>query len=70
MEQEWLEVAHIGFDKALIHGRIVDGCDEHGCTKKVAVERWMTAEQMDDLNELRIKHRREELKLLKGFIPQ
>mgnify|MGYP003441354063 CR=1 FL=1 len=68
MEQEWLEIAYINFDKAIMHGRVTVGRDNLGCIKEREVEQVLTDEQKRAVEDLEIKHRSELRRLLKSFV--
>lgn len=73
MENEWLDLAYINFDKIIMHGRIVrDGkwipeLNRHDILS-VEIEQVLTQEQKNQLYDLNEKHDRERHKLLRSFI--
>lgn len=58
MENEWLDVAYINFDKVILHGRVDD----------LPVDKVLTAEQMEVLSGVNFKHQCELQAVLKGFL--
>ncbi|HYI43712.1 MAG TPA: hypothetical protein VD768_08840 [Sphingomicrobium sp.] len=70
MPEEWLEIAHINFDKVILHGRVTAGRDEHGCRLERDVEHVLTLDQADAVSNLSARHHREMQKLLRSFVPE
>lgn len=58
MENEWLDLAYINFDKVIMHGQIVD----------VEIEQVLTQEQKNKVYDLNEKHQREMRALLRSFV--
>jgi hypothetical protein len=58
LESEWLEIAYINFDKAILHGKSENGI----------VEQELTQEQKEQVWGLNEKHALETRKLLRGFL--
>lgn len=66
MESEWLDLSYIN-DKVIIHGQVQDG--ENWRTHKTdIIEQILTKEQVREVEDLMFRHRRELLKLMKGYI--
>lgn len=68
MEQEWLNIAYINFDKAIMHGRVVAGRDSYGVTIEREIEQTLTDAQKQAVDDLDFKHQQERRALLKGFV--
>ena len=68
MPEEWLEIAYINFDKAILHGRATAGHDEHGCRREIEVEQILTAEQIRLVQDMNTRHQSEMHKLLGSFV--
>lgn len=68
MPEEYFDVAYINFDKAILHGRITAGRDEHGCRKEASVEQVLTAEQKKQIEDLNFEHQIAMDKLLASFV--
>ena len=62
MNNEWLEVSYINFDKAILHGQII----KNG--KETAVEILLNEDQKETLIYLNEAHSREMLQTLKTFV--
>lgn len=67
MENEWLEVSYINFDKAIMHGQIDNGVVEGFC-QTIQIEQVLTQEQKEKVYDLNFKHEREMRKLLRSFV--
>ena len=65
MENEWLDLAYINFDKVIMHGQIA----ESGYTT-VQIEQVLTQEQKNQVYDLNEKHEREMRKLLRSFVSE
>lgn len=61
MENEWLDLAYINFDKVIMHGQIVDHTT-------VEIEQALTQEQKNKVYDLNEKHQREMRALLRSFV--
>lgn len=68
MPEEWFNVAHINFDKAILHGRITAGIDEHRVRIEAQVEQVLTDEQREAIADLESKHNQEMQRLLGSFV--
>lgn len=68
MPEEWLEIAYINFNKAIVHGRITDGLDEYRVRKEREIEQVLTDEQKAKVEDLQIRQRDELHKLLRSFV--
>lgn len=68
MDNEWLDVAYINLDEAILHGRVVDGRDVFGVTLEREVRVTLTDEQKTQIEDMNFKHQLEMRKLLKGFV--
>jgi hypothetical protein len=62
MNNEWLEIAWINFNKAIMHGQYMDGSTER------KVEQTLTPDQVDKVQDMNQKHADEILKMLRGFL--
>ena len=60
MENEWLDLAYINFDKVIMHGQIAESA--------VQIEQVLTQEQKEQVYDLNEKHQREMRKLLRSFV--
>ena len=58
MENEWLELAYINYDKVIMHGQIATA----------QIDQVLTQEQIKEVADLNFKHEREMRKLLKSFL--
>lgn len=69
MENEWLDLAYINFDKVILHGQINNGIiDAFGVGNSQSVEQVLTQEQRREVEDLSFKHEREMRKLLRSFV--
>ena len=70
MENEWLDLAYINFDKVVMHGQIVKEIRQGDfyMNKEVRIEQVLTQEQKELVEDLNFKQEREMRSLLKGFI--
>lgn len=68
MPEEWLEVAYINFDKAILHGRVIEGKDKFGVRQEREIEQVLTGPQQDTLADLNLQHEIERAKLLRSFV--
>ena len=75
MPEEWFEVAYINFDKAILHGRVLELVkSDHPALNRAYVrtermiEQVLTDEQKRQIEDLNEKHRDEMQKLLKEFV--
>jgi Spy/CpxP family protein refolding chaperone len=67
VENEWLEVSYINFDKAIMHGQIDNGVVEGFC-QTIQIEQVLTPEQKQLVEDLMFKQEREMRSLLKSFV--
>ena len=71
MNNEWLDLAYINFDKVIMHGQILKK-EQHASFYisgyPAQIEQVLTREQQREIEELRFKHEREVLELLKSFV--
>lgn len=67
MLEEWLEIAWINFDKAILHGHIAER-DADGVRREREVEQVLTDQQKATVVELNERHRRETLAILRGLV--
>lgn len=58
MENEWLDLAYINFDKVIMYGQIVT----------VEIEQVLTQEQKNQVYDLNERHQREMRALLRSFV--
>ena len=66
MENEWLDLAYINYEKVIMHGQIIEIVD---CiSRSVQIEQVLTQEQKELIEDLNYKHEREMRKLLRSFI--
>lgn len=63
MSNEWLEIAYINFEKAIMHGQIV--VDDY---QTIQIEQVLTQEQKTQIEDLNWKHECEMRSLLKSFV--
>ena len=63
MENKWLELAYINFDKIIMHGQIAESD-----YTTVQIEQTLTPEQKRQVDDLFFKHEREMQKLLRSFV--
>lgn len=63
MENEWLEIAYINYEKAIMHGQIAESD-----YTTVQIEQVLTQEQKNQVYDLNEKHEREMRALLRSFI--
>ena len=68
MPEEYFNIAYINFDKAILHGRIMAGRDEHGCRKEVMIEQVLTVEQKRQVEDLQSKQDNALQRLLASFV--
>lgn len=68
MPEEYFELAHINFDKVILHGRITAGSDEHGCRTEAYVEQVLTEEQRNRIGHMSTAHDIEMQRLLASFV--
>lgn len=70
MENEWLDVAYINYDKVIMHGQIVQKQQHEGfyISGEVQIEQVLTQEQKEKVYDLNFKHGREMRSLLKSFV--
>lgn len=68
MEQEWLDIAYINFDKAIMHGRVVAGRDDYGVTIEREIEQTLTDVQKQAVEDIDFRHQQERRALLKSFV--
>ena len=68
MNNEWLDLAYINFDKVILHGRICTGVDAEGCNLERLVEQELTEEQKQLVYDLNFKHQCEMNAVLRGFV--
>lgn len=68
MPEEWFDVAYINFNKAILHGRITAGIDEHRVRIEAQIEQVLTDEQREAIADLGSKHDREIQRLLGSFV--
>lgn len=59
MSEDWFEVAYVNFDEAILHGHTADR----------SVRVILTDEQKNAVVAMNERHRSEEQKLLRGFVP-
>ena len=60
MENEWLDLAYINFEKVSMHGQFAESA--------VQIEQVLTQEQKEQVYDLNEKHQREMRKLLRSFV--
>ena len=70
MPEEWLEIAYINFDKAIMHGRVTDGYDEFRVRKERQVEQVLTDDQRKQVNDLAMRHEIAMTTLLRSFLEE
>lgn len=68
MAEEWLELAFINFDKAILHGRVTAGYDDFQVRQEREIEQVLTTEQQQEWQALSARHDREMQKLLRSFV--
>jgi len=68
MPEEYFDVAYINFDKAILHGRITVGLDEHRVRQERYVEQVLSEEQKRQIEDLNSAHREQLDKLLASFV--
>ena len=75
MPEEWFEVAYINYDKAILHGRVMEmvkpdhpALNRAFFRKERMIEQVLTEEQKDAIVDLNEKHQDEMQKLLKSFV--
>lgn len=74
MPEEWFEVAYINFDKAILHGRVMDETTEkygtfiRGVNAERYIEQVLTDEQKDAIVDLNEQHQEAMQKLLRSFV--
>lgn len=68
MENEWLELAYINFDKVIMHGQIVVYPTTNLRLIQRTIEQVLTQEQKEQVYDLNEKHEREMRKLLRSFV--
>ena len=64
MENEWLDLAYINFDKVIMHGQIDNGI----ISQTVQIEQVLTQEQKNQVYDLNERHEREMRSLLRSFV--
>lgn len=69
MENEWLDLAYINFDKVIMHGQIDNGIVDM-ISQTVQIEQVLTQEQKNQVYNLNEKHEREMRKLLRSFVSE
>ena len=69
MENEWLDLAYINFDKVIMHGQIDNGIVDM-ISQTVQIEQVLTQEQKKRVEDLNYKHEREMRKLLRSFVSE
>ena len=62
MENEWLDVAYINFDKAILHGQVIQGQQE------VEVEQVLTKDEIRLIQDLNFKHQCEMKAVLRVLV--
>lgn len=67
MENEWLDIAYINFDKWVLHGQLDNGVVDM-ISQTVQIEQVLTQEQKKLVEDLNYKQEREMRKLLRSFI--
>ena len=67
MENEWLDLAYINFEKVIMHGQIDNGIVDM-IPQTVQIEQVLTQEQKKKVENLNYKHEREMRALLRSFI--
>lgn len=75
MPEEWFEVAYINFDKAILHGRVMEETSESGGTflrgtfkRERYIEQVLTVEQKRQIEDLNFEHDQAMQKLLRSFV--
>lgn len=68
MPEEWLELAHINFDKTILHGRVTAGRDEFRVRQEREIEQVLTVDQKAAWQSLSERHHDEMQKLLRSFV--
>lgn len=68
MENEWLEIAYINFDKAIMHGQVQEKKLDGNFYIERQVEQILTEEQRRLVEDLNFKHQCERKAVLKGFV--
>lgn len=74
MPEEWFEVAYINFDKAILHGRVMEETTEkygtfiRGVKRERMIEQVLTDEQKNAIVDLNERHQDEMQALLKSFV--
>jgi hypothetical protein len=69
MNNEWLEIAWINFNKAILHGQVVTGTNKFGEPIKQSVDLILSADQANLIQGLNAKQGAEMFKLLRSFLP-
>jgi len=75
MPEEWFEVAYINFDKAILHGRVMEmvrpeepALNRAFFRKERMIEQVLTEEEKNAIADLNVKHQDEMQELLKSFV--
>jgi hypothetical protein len=70
VENEWLDLAYINYDKVIMHGnvQIEVRAGDYYMKQDMRVEQELTQEQKQLVEDLMFKHEREMRRLLKGFV--
>lgn len=63
MENEWLDLAYINYEKVIMHGQIAESD-----YTTVQIEQVLTQEQKELVEDLNFKQEREMRKLLRSFV--
>lgn len=63
MENEWLDLAYINYEKVIMHGQIAESD-----YTTVQIEQVLTQEQKREVEDLNFKHEREMRALLRSFV--
>lgn len=70
MENEWLDLAYINYEKVIMHGQVIKR-EQHGdfrMSGEVQIEQVLTQEQKELVEDLNFKHEREMRALLRSFV--
>ena len=76
MPEEWFEVAYINFDKAVLHGRVMEEMAEkhgtfiRGVKRERYVEQVLTDEQKRQIEDMNEDHQEAMQKLLRSFVSE
>lgn len=74
MPEEWFEVAYINFDKAILHGRVMEETTEkygtfiRGVNRERYIEQVLTDDQKREIEDLNFAHDQKMQSLLKSFV--